>query len=296
MRRFVRLVLPLLFVAGCTGVLGQSNSDQNDTTETTVAPPDAAGDVSLVSAFYGLDDDLPLLARFLVCDGAMGSDGMPVVFSEEVDVETVQAGDFHVILADGRPAEIVCVTPAPANDPGDFRTILIIGDLGSIDNQPVRVEIRGNILTRDGRSNFRGRQVAVTRLEEGPSMVLAEIVPLEEWELGQQSTLFPFGGGNGCPESTRQVVRVVWNGGVTKPGGGEIDDIERQAYRVFVDGDGEEPTEVTPFAIGDLGDGDNNHELCLDTEAPAVRVAFPTGLLTDPREDLNPATEVTVAR
>ena len=50
--------------------------------------------------------------------------------------------------------------------------------------------------------------------------------------------------------------------------------------------------EVSPVAVGDLGDGDNNHELCLDTEARVIRVEFPAGLLTDPREDLNPATVV----
>ncbi|MEM7412800.1 MAG: hypothetical protein AAF430_21385 [Myxococcota bacterium] len=289
--------MPLL-LAGCTGILGQSNSDPKDTTETTVAPvgASAGSDASLLSAFYGLDDALPLLARFLVCDGSVGSDGMPVVFSEELDLETVQAGDFGVVLADGSAGEIVCVTPAPANDVGEFRTILMIGDFGSAANQPARVEIRGNVLSLDQQSNFRGARVDAVPLESGPSLVLSEIVPTEEWELGKAATRFPFGGGSGCPEATRQVVRVVWNGGVTKPGGSEIDDVERRAYQVFVDGGDGEAGEVTPFAMGDLGDGDNNHELCLDTEAPAVRVTFPAGLLTDPREDLNLATEITVAR
>ncbi len=292
------LFLPLLFAVGCSGVFGLSNSEPTDTTQTTVAPPDAAlgSDVSLLSAFYGLDDALPPMARFLVCRGQLGSDGMPVVFSKELDLETLQAGDFRVVLEDGGAGEIVCVTPAPANDTGEIRTILMVGDFGSAENQPARVEIGGNLLSLDGRSNFRGTQVGVTRLEDGPSLVLAEIVPNDEWELEKAATRFPFGGGSGCPESTRQVVRVVWNGGITKPGGDDVDDVERSAYRVFVDGGAEGPTEVSPFALGDLGDGDNNHELCLDTEAPAVRVEFPAGLVTDPREDLNPATEVTVAR
>jgi hypothetical protein len=81
---------------------------------------------------------------------------------------------------------------------------------------------------------------------------------------------------------------VVWSGGVTKPGGEEIDDLERKAYRVsLIDG-----SAVTPFAIGDLSDGDNNHELCLESGIQAQRVEFPAGLLTDPREDLNPATAI----
>jgi hypothetical protein len=288
------LLLPLLLGVGCSGgIFDLSNADPEDTTETTIAHSD---DASLLSAFYGLDDGLPLLAGLLVCGGERGQDGMPVVFSKELHLETLQAGDFEVVLGDDRSGEIVCVTPAPAADSGELRTILMVGDFGSADDPPIRVEIVGNILSLDERSNFRGSQVGVTRLEDGPSLVFAQIVPEEEWELGKSPTRFPFGGGSGCPESTRQVVRAVWNGGVTKPGGDEIDDVERRAYRVLVDGGADGPTEVTPFAIGDLGDGDNNHELCLDTEVPALRVAFPAGLMTDPREDLNPATEVTVAR
>ena len=298
MRRFVYLLFPLLLSCGCTGVLSWSNSDQNDTTPPGNAPTaaTAAADAYLLSAFYGLDDALPLLARFLVCRGSLGSDGMPVIFSREIDIKTMQAGDFHVVLEDGSSGEIVCVTPAPATDSGEFRTILLIGDFGSADNQAASVEIRGNLLSKDQRFNFRDRQVRVTRLEDGPSLVLAEIVPPDDWELGKRATRFPFGGGSGCPDSTRQVLRVVWSGGITKPGGGEVNDVERSAYRVLVKDNGDVLTETSPIAIGDLGDGDNNHELCLDTEAPAVRVTFPAELVTDPREDLNPSTQVTVTR
>ena len=288
------IVLAFLSV-GCNAALDLSNLDPEDTT-VVPAGTTVGGAPPLLSAFFGLDDGLPRLARSLLCDGAIGSDGMPVVFSQELDIESVQAGDFRVVLSVGRQGEVGCVTPAPANDIGEFRTILMIGDIGSAANQPARVEVAGNILSEDGRSNFRGAQVDVVRLERGPSLVMAEIVPPEEWEIGKSATRFPFGGGSGCPDSTRQVVRVVWNGGVTKPGGGDIDDLERAAYTVFLGGEGDGQAEVTPFAVGDLGDGDNNHELCLDTERPPIRVAFPAGLVTDPREDLNPATEVAVLR
>ena len=46
--------------------------------------------------------------------------------------------------------------------------------------------------------------------------------------------------------------------------------------------------------MADLRDGDNNHELCLDTTANPVRVEFPAGLMTDPIGDLNPATSIDV--
>ena len=89
---------------------------------------------------------------------------------------------------------------------------------------------------------------------------------------------------------------MTWAGGVTKPGGDEIDDVEREAYRVTMRVDGEGETQVVPFAIGDRGDGDNNHELCLDRAGSPTHVEFPAGLVTDPREDLNPYTKIAVTR
>ena len=78
--RLSQLLLPLLLGVGCTGgIFGLSNADPEDTTETTIERSD---DASLLSAFYGLDDGLPLLAGLLVCGGERGQDGMPVVFSK----------------------------------------------------------------------------------------------------------------------------------------------------------------------------------------------------------------------
>jgi len=51
---------------------------------------------------------------------------------------------------------------------------------------------------------------------------------------------------------------------------------------------------ISPFAVADLRDGDNNHELCLDTTAKPVRVEFPAGLMTDPIEGLNLETSIGV--
>jgi hypothetical protein len=93
---------------------------------------------------------------------------------------------------------------------------------------------------------------------------------------------------------TKQVVRVTWAGGVTKPGGEEVDDVERAEYRVTTLLDDEGETELVPFALGDLGDGDNNHELCLDRAGMPVKVDFPAGFVTDPRNDLNPPTSIEI--
>lgn len=294
-----------LTLSGCEWIenLQQANklrdmadSTQQDTTATDViATQDTNGrQAALLSAFFGLDDALPRVANRGLCRGAYGKDGMPVVFSHEIDVETVQAGDFRVVAASGAVGEITCVTPAPADDLGEARTILIIGQHGSAEDQPASVEIVGNILSKDRQLNFLGARATVTVLEEGPTMVWAEVVPEPEWELGKSATSLPGGGGDGCPLGTKQVVRVTWAGGVTKPGGQEIDDLERAAYRVTMSFGDEGETELVPFAIGDLGDGDNNHELCLDRAGFPRHVDFPGGLVTDPREDLNPHTRIDV--
>jgi hypothetical protein len=70
----------------------------------------------LISAFYGLDDAL----------GA-GAEGMPVIFSHEIDVTTMQAGDFKVTTASGEIGKILAVTLAPADDKGELRTVLFAG-------------------------------------------------------------------------------------------------------------------------------------------------------------------------
>ncbi len=267
-----------------------------DTTVTdVVAAQDADGrPATLISAFFGLDDALPPFANQIICDGASGKDGMPVIFSHELDIASMQAGDFRVVSASGAVGEMTCVTLAPADDDGEYRTVLTVGQFGSAEDQPATVEVVGNVLSKDGTLNFRGAQTGVTLLEEGPTMQLAERVPESAWHLDRPATAIGFGGGSGCPAGTKQVVRVTWAGGVTKPGGDEIDDKERAAYTVTLTTSAGETQEVAPFAIGDLGDGDNNHELCLDREGVPLRVHFPAGLVTDPREDLNPATSVAV--
>jgi hypothetical protein len=299
------LILMGLFLLSCDRIVSMheanrlramADSIQQDTTTTDVASTqeDNGRQAALLSAFFGLDDALPRASNRGFCHGAAGKDGMPVVFSHEIDIETMQAGDFRIVTESGAVGEITCVTPAPADDLGEARTILIIGQYGSAEDQPASVEIVGNLLSKDRQLNFLGTRTPVVALEEGPTMVWAEVIPEPEWELGKSATSFPGGGGDGCPLGTKQVVRVTWAGGVTKPGGQEINDIERAAYRVTMSFGDKVETELVPFAIGDRGDGDNNHELCLGRAGSPLHVDFPAGFVTDPREDLNPHTQVEV--
>ena len=270
---------------------------QTDTTATEVTNDTGADGraATLVSAFFGLDDELPRISNRFVCEGAGNADGMPVIFSHEVDPHTLEPGDFRLTTQSGAIGEVTCLTLAPADDPGELRTALLAGHYGSIGDQPATVEIVGNILSLDGSANFIGNTIEVTPLEVGPELVWAEIVPQSRWTLEADASASPFGGGNGCPAGTQQIVLATWNGGITKPGGDAADYDEGQLYQVLVRRPNGSLQTIAPFALGDTGDGDNNHKLCLDTTDQVLSVSFPAGHLTDPREDLNPATSISLA-
>ena len=299
MKKMTYCALLMIFIlVGCQDDNPEAftSDEQTDSTPDTSLPREANGQsADLLSAFFGLDDNLPLMANRGICDGAGGADGMPVVFSAEIDFDTMQAGDFQVTTASGKSGSLACVTLRPAIGEGELRTVLLAGDYGSADaDPPVSVKIVGNLHSIDQTLNFKGAEVAVTPLSLGPSLVFAEVVPEESWHLGRESD-DTWGSSDGCPtEGVQQIVRVAWAGGVTLENGDEPGDTERQLYRVTVQAEDGTTRDIIPFALGDLADGDNNHELCLDTTDRPLSVSFPAGILTDPNDDLNPATSVQV--
>ena len=238
-----------------------------------------------LSAFFGLDNSLPFGANVL-CLGASGEDGMPVVLSHTVDADTLEPEDFRVVTQSGAERTPMCVTLRPANDAGELRTVLLIGEFGDAgDDPPVQVLVVDDLFSdgaTGGPVNFRGTQTEVTPLDAGPSLVLAEVVSGD--------------GQSDCPDGTQQVVRVTWAGGVRRPDGDDAGDAERALYRVTVERASGSHDDIAPAALADLGDRDNNHLLCLDTSDPAVSVSFPGGHLVDPNQDLNPDTRVAVDR
>ncbi|GGB56203.1 hypothetical protein GCM10011316_30380 [Roseibium aquae] len=270
-----------------------TSTDLTDTTADMALPRQTDGQsAELLSAFFGLDNALPFLSR-LICRGAPGKDGMPVIFSTEIDHSTLQGGDFRVTTASGATGTMHCVTLLPATDAGELRTVLLIGEFGDADKDPpVRVEIVGHIHSIDGALDFKGAAVDVTPLAAGPSLVMAEIVnpAAQDQGLGLRRT-----DGTDCPsEGIQQAVRVVWAGGVTLENGEEPGEAERNLYSVTVGGTEGAQREITPTALADLGDGDNNHLLCLDTADTPISVSFPDGIFIDPNGDLNPATRIAV--
>jgi len=215
---------------------------------------------------------------------------MPVVMSHTLDAETLQAEDFQVITQSGASYTPLCVTLRPAQDLGENRTVLLIGEFGNADDDPpATVVVVGDLMSEISSNkplNFRGAETSVIPLDAGPTLIWAEIAPREIWS---QS-----GAGTVCPAETEQVVRVAWTGGVKLPTGEEPGDRERDLYRVTVSHADGSKEEIAPAALADLGDNDNNHHLCLDSKVPATQVFFPGGHLVDPNKDLNTDSQIDV--
>ncbi|MEL7471645.1 MAG: hypothetical protein AAFN27_24590, partial [Pseudomonadota bacterium] len=247
-------VLLCTMAGASTSLADVTSLDLTDTTADASLPRESGGQsAELLSAFFGLDNALPWLSR-LICRGAPRKDGMPVIFSTEIDHTTLQAGDFRVTTAFGAAGKTQCVTLLPATDGGELRTVLLVGEFGDAETDPpVSVEVVGHLHSIDGELDFSGARVDVTPLALGPSLVMAEIVDptARDLGLGQRRT-----DGDDCPsEGIAQAVRVVWASGVVLENGDEPSDVERDLYRVAVRGADGTEREITPNALADLGDG-----------------------------------------
>jgi hypothetical protein len=243
---------------------------------------------ALLSAFFGLDNALPFAVN-LLCFGASGDDGMPVVLSHRISSDSLRPEQFQITTRSGQLKTPECASLRPAGDPGERRTVLLIGEFGNADTDPPEVVTIVEDLLSDTTApvNFNGQSVQVTPLIEGPSMVMAESLSQDDWTVDRRGTQ--------CPsEGVRQIIRVTWNGGVRLANGDEPGDTETHLYSVTMEPEQGTSYITHPIAIAELGDNDNHHFLCLDTNDKASAVSFPSGHFIDPNRDLNPDTRVIV--
>ena len=262
------LGLAALALVGCA--LRQEPTPARVTERTTLDdhPP------QMVSAFFGLDNALPRRAMFL-WRSAPGKDGMPVTFSRRVE-GPIDPTAFTIVTRSGARLHPSFATTRPADEVSERHTVLLIGELGNEpDDPPVKVEMTGH-LTLAGDADAHGMSVPVTPLAHGPSLVLAYATRPGKID-------------SNCPPETKQIIVVVWAGGVRPMSDVTYED-HRRGYTIATTDGG-----VVPIALGNLGDGDNYEHLYLDTEAKPLRVSMKGGLLMDPRDDPNPATNVEVA-
>lgn len=249
----------------------------------------------IISAFHGVDDARPVRAmQSCNLPANQTVDGMPLVFSVEIDQSTLAANDIRVQLSDGREVTPICATTGPADEENEDRTILLGGDFGdSEDVIPVSANIVSDLLGEapdGGALQLKGLKTSVTPFDAGPSILIAEMIKDDERELEATRQRM----GEACPSpATRQAIRLIWSGGVTN-NNRELRLPRLRFYEVQIVGADGIAEWITPYAMGDLNDWDNNQDLCLDRDGTpsAVRVAAET--VSDPAGHWNEAQEIAV--
>lgn len=241
-------------------------------------------EAKVLTAFFGLDS-MPLPVFLLYING-LGKNGMPLVFSQEVDPSTLDPTDFEVTTKNGEKFGVEFVTLKPANEEFELRTVLFIGEYGTHpDNPPVQVNIVGDLLSRTGQ-NYKGQSIEVIPLPDGPILSYAEYFTFDD-----EYPYVKSGSGCDCPkEETEMVVRTVWAGGVRAVNGKELGDNELKAFEVRMVS-GMDTIKVNPYKLADLEDNDNNIDLCLKEKGIPLKVEVKEGIAIDPRGDVNPETQ-----
>ena len=271
MKKVSLLLLIVLF--GCS----KDNGDNS--------PRDITQD-TIVSAFFGLDNLLP----GLLCNQP-GSllDGMPVNFKFPLDVSSLSETDFEVLDSLGNIHTPNCVSLAPANENGENRTVLLLGEFGTpVTNPPVEIRIVGDLFTADSLSgesvcpaimNLNGITTTnVIPLADGPSLFFAQRID---------------GNLNECSSGT-QTIQVAWNGGITPYISGDPESDLFQYYVGYSDSSGVLIPHV-PISIADINDNDNFHQLCFSTNDEIFKISMMAKTVEDPNHDPNLYSEIDVS-
>ncbi len=239
---------------------------------------ETGNNTSILSIYHGLDPLPPRATRLCGLPPAGGQDGMPVVFSVQIDGNSISPTAFAVRTSAGETVTPLCATLRPAIEPLEQRTILLIGAFSPGSSVPAAVEIVGELEDIDGNSLLGLKSEEVTTLESGPSLVFAEHFPPDTAGLQGE-----------CPVGTTQTVQLTWEGGVTGPQGANLADAQRLAITVLL-ADG---STVHPLALAD-DDPDNHVITCIAETSPAISVNVAAGFFHDPGDDANPETSVNV--
>ena len=241
---------------------------------------------TLVSAFFGLDNALPSI----LCN-QLGSllDGMPVNFRFPLDSSSLSGTDFEVVDSLGNIHIPMCAVLAPANENGENRTVLLLGEFGTaVTNPPVEVRVVGDLFTIDTLSgesvcsaiiNLNGITTTnVIPLADGPSLFFAQRID---------------GNLNECNSGT-QTIQVAWDGGITPYISGDTESDLFQYYIGYSDSSGVLIPHI-PISIADIDDNDNFHQLCFSTSDEIVKISMMANTVEDPNHDPNLYSEIDVS-
>ena len=241
---------------------------------------------TIVSAFFGLDNGLP----GIMCNQPGSQlDGMPVNFIFPIDASSLSETDFEVLDSFGNIYTPTCVFLAPANENGENRTVLLLGEFGTaVTNPPIEVRVIGDLFTIDTLSgesacseiiNLNGTTTTnVIPLDDGPSLFFAQRID---------------GDLNECNSGT-QTIQVAWNGGVTPYISGENESDLFQYYIGYSQSSGV-LIPHTPISIADINDNDNFHQLCFSTSDEIIKISMTGNTVEDPNQDPNLYSEIDVS-
>ena len=248
--------------------------------------PEQVEQDTLVSAFFGLDNALPSI----LCN-QLGSllDGMPVNFRFPLDSSSLSGTDFEVVDSLGNIHIPMCAVLAPANENGENRTVLLLGEFGTaVTNPPVEVRVVGDLFTIDTLSgesvcsaiiNLNGITTTnVIPLANGPSLFFAQRID---------------GNLNECNSGT-QTIQVAWDGGITPYISGDTESDLFQYYIGYSDSSGVLIPHI-PISIADIDDNDNFHQLCFSTSDEIVKISMMANTVEDPNHDPNLYSEIDVS-
>lgn len=275
------LFIFLFLIQGCRQlpfyILSKENPEINKTRK-----------ARLLSAFFGLDNAMPQKSMG-IWSKAPGKDGMPLVFSHEIDPATLNPNLFQISTQKGDKLNVSFASFKPSIEAFELRTILLVGEFGNApDNEPKEVEIIGDLKTRDGQ-NLKGLKIEVSPLENGPFMSYAEYFSLDKY--------YPFrekGAGCDCPKTeTETVIRTVWAGGVRATNGKELGEKELTSFTITLI-QNSDTIKVHPFHIADIDDNDNNIDLCIKEKGIPILVEAKEKIAIDPRGDKNPNTKIKI--
>ena len=183
----------------------------------------------------------------------------------------------------------MCAVLAPANEYGENRTVLLLGEFGSaVTNPPVEVRVVGDLFTIDtvsGESscsaiiNLNGIITTnVIPLDDGPSLFFAQRID---------------GDLNECNSGT-QTIQVAWDGGITPHISGDAESDLFQYYVGYSDSSGVLIPHV-PISMADINDNDNFHQLCFSTSDEIVKISMMANTVEDPNNDPNLYSEIDVS-
>lgn len=238
-------------------------------------------------AFFGLDNDLPRRAN-LLCKGAKGLDGMPLNFLYPIADSSLWANDFVVIDKQGNSHVPHCAVLAPADELGENRTVLLIGEFGqSPSNPPVEVRVVGDLWTLPQSEeesapskviNLKGQLTnKIIPLSSGPSIFFVQRISGSISECGNEF----------------QCIQVVWSGGV-RPFLKKDEEADLVKYYTGYYSVGDSLIAVKPRYIRDIEDNDNFHQLCFEGNKAIEMIRIEPEVVMDPNDDPNPACEISL--